>query len=314
MTALVPAAGLGELTEAEARYVQAARAPNTRRGYRSDWADFTAWCAGQGTEPLPAAPETVTGYVLALVGSGRKVSTVSRHLSSISSAHRLAGLPSPTDHPRVRTVWEGVRRVHQEAAGKAPPLMPPVLWDVIDRLPDTAVGHRDAALLLVGFVGALRRSEISAARVEDLAEHPRGRVLTLPTSKTDQHGEGQLVVLPRSGRPEHCPVAALDRWLEHAGDGGPLFRAVHRSGKILAGGLAAAAVNEAVQRACTVALGEHGFSAHSLRAGFVTYAAARGASDRAIARQTRHLSLAMVARYTRHESAWVDNAATALDL
>lgn len=306
----------GALTPAEAEAAAEARAPNTRRAYRSDWADFTGWAVGARRVPLPADPETVNRYVLALIAAGAKTTTVARRLSSIGHAHRTAGHPSPTDHPRVQLVWDGVRRAYPAETRGAPPLMPPVLWDVLDALPDTAVGHRDRALLLVGFVGALRRSELAAARVGDLDDHPRGRVLRIPASKTDRYSAGQLVVLP-AGRPGRCPVVALDAWLAHLDRdvGGPLFRAALRSGRILPGGLGPVAVNQTVQRACTAALGPgHGYSAHSLRSGFVTHAAARGAADRAIAHQTRHRSMASVARYIRHETAWIDNAATALDL
>jgi integrase len=307
-----------ELSEAELAYARAARAENTQRGYRSDWADFRAWAATEAGGPatLPAAPETVTAYVLRLAGSGAKVATIGRRLSSIAYAHRMAGHPSPTDHPRVQVVWAGVRRHHAAAVDHAPPLMPPVLWDVVEALPATPAGWRDAAILLVGFVGALRRSELAAAQVADLTDHTRGRVLQLPVSKTDQLRSGQLVVLPRSGRPGRCPVVALDRWLDHAAiSDGPLFRGINRHGTVGARALTPAGINRVVQRACAAVLGpDHGYSAHSLRAGFATYAATRGSSDRAIAHQTRHKSLASVAVYIRHDSAWIDNAATNLDL
>ena len=192
---------------------------------------------------------------------------------------------------------------------------------------------RDRALILVGFVAALRRSELAAIRSEHVGDQPKGLVLAIPKSKTDPYGEGQLVVLPYSSRPERCPVDALQVWIEAAAiREDHVFRRIHRNGKTvmplrtrtLAGGgretmpgLSEAAINDAVQRACVRALGlEKGmtYSAHSLRAGFATYASQRGASDRAIAHQTRHRSLASLNQYIRIENAWTDNAATALDL
>jgi integrase len=312
-TVALPEPFAGELSPAEAAYARNARAANTQRGYRSDWGDFTTWA--NGTVTLPATPETVNAYVLDLIAAGSKVSTVARRLSSIGHAHRIAGFPSPTDHPRVQLVWQGIRRTHAARTDSAPPLLPPVLWDVLAALPASPAGIRDRALILVGFVGALRRSELARVRVEDLADHARGRVLTIPTSKTDPYAAGQLVILPR-GHPGRCPVTAIDHWLDVGQiTDGPLFRAVHRSGSVRAGGLSAAAVNDVVQRACTAALGPgHGYSAHSLRSGFSTHAASRGASDRAIAHQTRHRSLASLTPYIRHETAWTDNAATNLDL
>jgi site-specific recombinase XerD len=307
-----------ELTADERYYVERARAANTRRGYRSDLADFAGWCHAKGLSPLPAAPATVTAYLAELARHGAKVPTMSRRLSSIAYAHRFAGLANPVESPRVQGVWAGIRREHSVPVDQAPALMPPVLWDVLAALPADLSGIRDRALLLVGFVGALRRSELAAMSVEDLGEHPKGLVVAIPRSKTDPFAEGQLAVLPYSSRPERCPVTSLREWLSAASiEAGPVFRPVHRNGKrVLSRGMSEKAINDAVQRACVRGLGPEGlpYSAHSLRAGFATYASGRGASDRAIAHQTRHRSLASLGQYIRLESAWADNAATALDL
>ncbi len=254
-----------------------------------------------------------------MVRAGAKISTMSRRMSSIAYAHRFAGYTNPIDSPRVHAAWEGIRREHPSSLDQAPALMPPVLWEVLDALPANLAGRRDRALILVGFVGALRRSELAAMAVEHLGEDPRGMVLTIPKSKTDPRSEGQLVVLPYASRTERCPVTTTREWFEETGiRAGPVFRAVHRNGtSVRTGGMSQAAINNAVQRACVHALGDVGkiYSAHSLRAGFATYASQRGASDRAIAHQTRHRSLASLDdRYIRTESAWVENAATALDL
>ncbi len=253
---------------------------------------------------------------------------MSRRLSSIAYAHRFAALPNPVDSPRMHAVWEGIRRERAQPVDQAPPLMPPVLWDVLAALPDDLSGIRDRALLLVGFVGAFRRSELASLQRAHVADHPKGLVITIPRSKTDPYGKGQLVVLPHASRPERCPVASLYTWLEAVGVAGeldqaeedlavPVFRPVHRNGTTVAArAMSKAAINDAVQRACVRALGPAGsaYSAHSLRAGFATFASQRGASDRAIAHQTRHRSLASLDQYIRMESTWSDNATTALDL
>jgi integrase len=328
------------LSLAEQRYVTAARAPNTLRGYRSDWAEFTTWCDHQHLEPLPAAPATVSSYLTVLAGYGARVGTMSRRLSSIKFAHRAADLPDPTANARVIAVWEGIRRTHAAPPEQATPLMPPELWDVLEACPATKTwktrtrpsepslaGARDRALLIVGFVAALRRSEISALNIEDIRDHPNGKVLTLPRSKTNQAGEhAELVILPRSANPRRSPVALLQHWLELADiTAGPVFRPVTKGNRVLDRRLSADAVNDIVQQAAARAelddpdqesdVGARGqFSAHSLRAGFVTYAHTRGATDRAIAHQTRHRSLASVGTYVRIHSAWEDNAATELGL
>lgn len=322
------------LSDDEARYVQAARAANTLRGYRSDWREFSSWCTEHDYEPMPATAAAISGYLTVLAGHGAKVGTMSRRLSAIRFAHRLRDLPDPTENARVVAVWEGIRRTHTTRPTQATPLMPPQLWDVLDACPTTKTwkarnrpdepslaGLRDRALILVGFVAALRRSELVALDATDLVEHPNGLVIELARSKTNQRGDiDEIVVLPRGTLPRRCPVTAVQAWLNAASiTDGPLFRAVSKGNRALDRRLSAVAVNKIIQTAVVrgglVNDGEDGgYSAHSLRAGFVTYAHSRGASDRAIAHQTRHRSLHTVGTYIRVDTAWDDNAATVLGL
>lgn len=322
------AVGHEALSASELGYLAAARAENTRRGYRSDWQEWTTWCAHQGTAPLPADPAAISRYLAFLADHGVKVATMGRRLWSLRLAHRQAGLPDPTTDPRVVTVWEGIRRTHGMPADQSAPLMPPELHRVVDacptdkvwRSPDRAAepdlgGQRDRALLLVGFVAALRRSELAALTVDDVRDHPNGRVLALPRSKTNQAGDDiELVILPRAGDPRYCAVRALQRWLDLAAiTEGPVFRRVTRGNRAGPRPLHPGSINQLVQQAIARAGIDPGpYSAHSLRAGFVTYAHLRGASDRAIAHQTRHRSLSGLGGYVRVNEAWVDNAATQL--
>jgi integrase len=155
---------------------------------------------------------------------------MSRRLSAIKFAHALRNLPDPTAHARVIAVWEGIRRTHGAPPEQAAPLMPPELntvlaacptirhWKTPGRSPESDCARaRDRALLLVGFVAALRRSELAALDVEHLTEHPNGMVAAIARSKTNQRGEqAELVVLPRGGDPDLCPVTALQAWLDLA--------------------------------------------------------------------------------------------------
>ncbi|MDQ1492293.1 MAG: hypothetical protein QOD57_3206 [Actinomycetota bacterium] len=316
------------LSDEESGYVRAARAANTLGGYRSDWADWCAWCAAHRTSALPATPAGISRYLTFLAGHGAKVGTMSRRLSAIRFAHAMRGLADPTDHARVLAVWEGIRRTHGAPPDQAAPLMPPELFHVLDACPDqrtwadrgrppepSLAGVRDRALLLVGFIGAMRRSELAALDVTDLAEHPNGVVLTVPRSKTNQTGDQtELIVLPRAGNPRRCPVTAVTTWLDLAGiSDGPVFRPVTKGNRPRPGRLNPESINALVQAAVARAGLDAGpYSAHSLRAGFVTYAHLRGASDRAIAHQTRHRSLATLGMYVRIHEAWEDNAATQL--
>jgi integrase len=200
------------------------------RGYRSDWAEFTAWCARLGREPLLAAADTISAYLTELARAGAKVGTMSRRLSAIRFAHQLRDLPDPTTGARVVAVWEGIRRTHGAPPEQAAPLTPPQLFDMLDACPTTKVwktrgrpaepdlaGLRDRALLLVGFWGALRRSELAGLTLDQITDHDRGLVLEFPHSKTNQHGtENEHVVLPRASHPARCPVTALRAWLDAA--------------------------------------------------------------------------------------------------
>lgn len=321
---------LEDLTDDERRYAGKARAANTIRGYRSDWKEWCTWCAERGFDPLPAAPEAISRYLTDLARHGAKVGTMSRRLSALRFVHRLHEMDDPTEHPRVVVVWEGVQREHGAAPDQAEPLMPPELTQILDACPPTRTwkgkrpdepdlaGLRDRALLSVGFFAALRRSELAALRIADLEERTRGLVIHLPRSKTNQTGaQDELAILPHISDQRLAPIEHLRRWIEAAELHDPddlVFRSVDRHNK-LGNEISGTAINTLVQRAIQRAgLDPTNYSAHSLRAGFVTYAHLRGASDRAIAHQTRHGSLASIGTYIRIEEAFEDNAATQLGL
>lgn len=295
--------------------VAASRAENTARAYRGDLEAFRSWCAERNRSPIPATPETVAEYVADLARTLR-VSTVARRLAGISVAHQLAGFESPTRSPLVRRTLEGVRRTYGTAPEQHAPADLAAVRRMVARTPDTVAGARDRALLLVGFAIAARRSELVALQVADLEQHEHGYVVHVRRSKTDQHARGTVRALPRGTDPDTCPVAALEAWLTVAGiDTGPVFRSVTRWGTVgaaISGTTVAAIVKAAAARA---GFDSARFSGHSLRAGFVTTAAARGASDRAISHQTGHAPGSRVLRdYVRHASVFTDNAATGIGL
>jgi integrase len=188
---------------------------------------------------------------------------------------------------------------------------------ITTRPPGAAVfDERLHALLLVGFAGALRRSELVALNVDDVDDHERGFTLRLRVSKTDQEREGRRIAIPRGTDPETCPVRALRAWLSAAAIGdGPLFRSVDRHGNIAPMRMSGRAVSLVIKRAAQRAgFDPDLYSGHSLRAGFATTAAANGASERAIANQTGHRSMEVLRRYIRHGTLFTDNAATMLGL
>jgi integrase len=314
--ALPPAAAALAHAAAQARdYAEAARAPNTRRAYQSDWRAFGAWCDQHERASLPAAPETIALYISALA-EDRKVATIQRRLAAISVVHQLAGHESPTRSPLARAVMQGIRRTRGAAPAAKEPATTPVLRAMVAALPAGLLGARDRALLLLGFAGAFRRSELVGLDVGDVRETSDGLVVTLRVSKTDQAGEGSTKGIPYGSTPHTCPVRAVRLWLEAANvAGGPLFRPINRHGQMRARRLSGHAVATIVKRSAQAAgLDPAHFSGHSLRAGLATAAAQAGVAERVIMRQTGHKSLPVLRRYIRDGSLFRENAAAKVGL
>jgi site-specific recombinase XerD len=305
---LVPLATLGEQARA---YAEAGHADNTRRAYRADWQAVTSWCAARELASLPATPTTIAVY-LTDQAEALKVSTLQRRLVAIAQAHRLKGHVSPTEDAAVRAVWRGIRRAKGTAqVGKAALLTNDLRAMVLVLDLAAPIGVRDWALLLLGFAGAFRRSELVALDVGDVQVTRDGLVVTIRRSKTDQLGKGQKVGIPRGRHPGTCPVKALQAWLELASiDAGPIFRGVDCHGRIMPGRLTDRSVALIVQRVAEAAgLDPAQFAGHSLRAGLATSAAMTGAEERDIMRQTRHRSVVVARRYIRDGSLFRNNAA-----
>ncbi len=308
---------LGPLLDKARGYVAASKAVNTVRAYRSDWRDFTAWCDARGLPTLPAAPQSIALYI-ADMGGVAKPSTITRRLAAIAKAHQAAGHDSPCAmrHAAVKEVLSGIKRTHGTAqAGKAA-LLTEHLRQLIEVIPDNLLGKRDTAILLLGFAGAFRRSELVSLDIPDVESTDDGMKVTIRRSKTDQEARGRAVGIPYGSNPQLCPVRSLRRWLEAAGiTEGPLFRNVSRHGHIADSALTAQAVRSVAQRYCQRAgLDLTQYSAHSLRSGFVTQASINHATESSIMNQTGHKSAAMVRRYTRDLNLFRDNAATRLGL
>ena len=202
---------------ADARdYLAASRAENTTRVYRTGWAQFTAWCDGHGVTALPASPDTVARYVADLAKAS-KPATIDARLAAISAAHRAAGHESPTKEEAVRLVRRGVRRTLGTAQRQVRPVTVPELRTMVAGLGTDPAGRRDRVLLLLGFAGALRRSELVGLDVADVTEGTDGLTVHLRHSKTDQEGAGRSVGIPFGSNPATCPVRSWRAWLEVSG-------------------------------------------------------------------------------------------------
>jgi integrase len=304
------------LAQAEASF-RAARAGATLRAYEHDWKRFCAWCQQHGFVPLPASSRAAILYATDLTkNQGRRLGTLRRRLAAISQLHQQMGFESPTTSWDMKKFLAGLRRELGVAPERKRPLVAGDLKRILGQMPDTLLAKRDRAILLLGFTGAFRRSELVALDVEDCGESPEGLTVNVRRSKTDQEGEGRVVGIPQGQEQASCPLWALDEWRAAAKiESGALFRAMNRHGHVLNKRLSGEAVAIVVKRYIGwLGYDVEDFAGHSLRAGLATSAAAAGKSERAIMNQTGHRSLATVRRYIREGSLFRDNAADGLGL
>lgn len=303
-------------------YQRASKADATVRAYSSDARAFEAWCRGYGFRSLPASPEAVAAFLVGEAEAGRSASTIGRRCAAISYAHRLAKAADPTADEEVKAAMKGIRRRVGTAPDQKAAATVEILSAMLMRIPaDTLAGKRDRALLALGFAGAFRRSELVALDVADLSEHPDGLRVLVRRSKTDQEGGGIEKAIPH-GRFVR-PVALLREWLDAARiTEGPLFRPVSRSGRVRSvssnapGGtepstprLTTQAVADIMKKHVEAAgLDPAAFGAHSLRAGFVTSGAERGADLAKIMEVSGHKDPRTVLKYIRRANAFKDHA------
>ncbi|TXM98468.1 tyrosine-type recombinase/integrase [Methylobacterium sp. WL64] len=298
-------------------YQRASKASATIRAYMSDVRMFEAWCRRYGFRSMPAAPETVAAFIVSEAEEGRAASTLGRRMAAIRYGHKLAKAPDPTDDEGVHAAMKGARRKLKVAPKQKAAATADILAALLMRTPDTLTGKRDRALLGLGFAGAFRRSELVALDVADLVEGPEGLRVRIRRGKTDQEGRGAEIAIPH-GRFIR-PVALMREWLDAAGIvEGPVFRPVSRSGRVRASKvgedrepprLTTQAVADIIKRHCTAAgLDASTFGAHSLRAGYITTAAERGADLTRIMDQSRHRDPRTVVGYIRRANAFKDHS------
>lgn len=227
------AAVLAALVDVGQRLESNNHAANTKKAYARDFTHFADWCATVPLPALPAAPETVYLYLSALVANdnaaGYAVSTLDRRLAAIGWRYESSSHDNPCRHARIRQLMSGIRRTHGNPPLKRDPLSTEQLGAMLEALDlTTLTGKRDRALLLVGYAGAFRRSELVGLTVEQLARRgDRGYVVRLVRTKDDQQRRGRDVGIPRFAGSTLCPVAALDTWLTAAEITSTLLAAYH---------------------------------------------------------------------------------------
>ena len=307
---------LGPLFAQARDYFDQAKASATRKSYQRDWRHFSGWCKQHRRLSLPAEPETVALY-LTDQAQTLKVATLAKRVAALSQAHQFAGHVSPTHDILVRTVLAGIRRSKSTAQSRKRPILTEDLRRMVSFLPDTLAGRRDRALLLLGFAGGFRRSELVGLNQNDLRLTHDGLIIQVRRSKTDQEGQGREVGIPFGSTPATCPVRATRAWLAdlEPGDTEPLFRPVNRHGQMSKRRVTDRVVALVVKRAARAAgLDSADLAGHSLRSGLATSAAAAGVPERAIMAQTGHRSLTTLRKYIRSGSLFLENAAAKVGL
>lgn len=311
---LVPQTDVDLALRAERRqeYAAHAKAPGTWTVYAGHWARFQAFCRAHGLAAgPPTRPADLADWVVALREAGKAASSLTVAVAAVSHQNRLAAYPSPAEHPQVREVLAGARRLAAQAGagrGKSDPLLPADLRSMVARVDPTKLGGlRDLALLSVGLAGGFRREELARLRVADVRFEAGGMRVTLPRSKTDQEGRGHERRIAMGDYVELCPVRNLQTWLAAAGiRSGPIFRPIVYGRVVLERAISPRRIDQIVReysRAVAAdnpaALSGKKFSAHSLRSGLCTSAALAGKPEHEIRAHVDHRSANTTARYIR---------------
>lgn len=306
-------AELVEPLEKAREFVKESVPENTRRAYATDWALFSEWCYQRKAKNLPADAATIAAFI-ADESSRSKPSTIRRRLAAIRKMHQVAGHPNPCEAAAVKSTIKGVERQYGIAQeGKAPATLAKIEAMVNGCAPNTLDGLRARAILLVGFAGAFRRSELCAMTCEDLKWSSEGVIITVRRSKTDQRGKGMYKAIPYvSGG--LCAATALKVWLNAAGiDSGPVFRSFNRIGKPKPTAMSDHALAIVIKTSAgRCGLDPNLFSGHSLRAGHVTEARSRGVSDAQTMATTGHKRVETLDGYDRRENAFQKTSAGAV--
>jgi integrase len=288
----------------------------TLKGYAYDWAMFSAWCDRIQRESLPASVETLSLYLTAILTDGRKVATARRRACAVAFYHRRHGQPSPLTS-EVYALLSAAERQRREQPREMRAITVPQLRQMSTRLADlgTPLALRDRAILVVGFASALRRSNLAALNLHDIEFTCQGFIIHVRFEKQDQRGVGRMIGVPQGKDANTCPVKCLEAWLQHRGNTpGSLFQRLnrHRRGEPMDGMTIQRVVKKSV---AGIGLDpKDRYSAHSLRAGFVTAAAEGGASEFLVAAQTGHRSFAVLRKYFRRVELFKANACFAIEL
>ena len=301
------------LHEATLNNLKNSKANNTLRAYKSDFKDFGAFCSKHGLSSLPSEPKVVSLYLTHL-SKKSKISTLRRRLVSISVVHKLKGHYLDTKHPIIIENLMGIKRIKGSMQKGKKPILISHLKSIINVIDESKIEDikklRDKTIILVGFGGGFRRSELISIDHDDLEFVPEGLKITIRKSKTDQFGEGMIKGLPYFTNEKYCPVASLKKWLDVSKiNSGPIFRKFNKGSSLTEKRLTDQSVVLLMKEYLTLAgIENKNFAGHSLRSGFATAAAASGADERSIMNMTGHKTTQMVRRYIKEANIFKNNA------
>ena len=304
---------LKSLHEATLNNLRSSKANNTLRAYKSDFKDFAIFCAKHSLNSLPSEPKIVSLYLTHL-SKNLKISTLRRRLVSISMVHKLKGHYLDIKHPIIVENLMGIRRMKGSYQKGKKPILINHLKSIINVINEQNIEDikkfRDKSIILIGFGGGFRRSELISINHEDLEFVPEGLKIAIKKSKTDQFGEGMIKGLPYFTNKTYCPINNLKKWLEITKiKSGPIFRRFTKGSSLTDKRLTDQSVVLIMKEYLKLAGIENtNFAGHSLRSGFATVAAEFGADERSIMAMTGHKTTQMVRRYIREANIFKNNA------
>ena len=301
------------LHEATLNNLKSSKANNTLKAYKSDFKDFETFCTKHGLKSLPSDPKIISLYLTHL-SKNSKISTLRRRIVSISMVHKLKGHYLDTKHPIIVENLLGIRRVKGSIQYGKKPILISHLKSIINVINEQKIEDikklRDKSLILIGFGGGFRRTELISIDHEDLEFVPEGVKITVRKSKTDQFGEGMIKGLPYFTNKTYCPIFNLKKWLEISNiKSGSIFRRFTKGSTLTDKRLTDQSVVLLIKKYLNLAgIENKNFAGHSLRSGFATVAAESGADERSIMEMTGHKTTQMVRRYIREANIFKNNA------
>ena len=304
---------LKSLHESTLNNLKNSKAKNTLRAYKSDFKDFSIFCAKHGINSLPTEPKIISLYLTHL-SKYSKISTLRRRLVSISMFHKLKGHYLDTKHPIIVENLMGIRRLKGSIQKGKKPLLISHLKSIVNVINEYRTDEikklRDKTIILIGFGGGFRRTELMSIDYDDLEFVPEGLKINIKNSKTDQFGEGMIKGLPYFTNEIYCPVTNLKKWLKISKiKTGPIFRRFSKGLSLTNQRLSDQSVVLLMKKYLTLAgIENKNFAGHSLRSGFATVAAESGADERSIMAMTGHKSTEMVRRYIKEVNIFKNNA------